>query len=545
MLDTQLATTDYLVIAGYFLLVFVIAFYMITKENRAKKASASSSYFLGGRDLGWFVIGASLFASNIGSEHLVGLAGAGAAGDFPAAQFEILAAFMLLLLGWLFVPFYIRSGIFTMPEFLEKRYNAWSRAYLSWVSIAAYVLTKISVTIAAGGIVFTALLGIDFWTGAILVVVATGLYTVLGGLRAVVYTDMIQMFILLGGALAISYYGLQELGSWQEVERLTEQSYTSLWRNFSDEDFPWTGILFGAPILGVWYWCTDQFIVQRVLAARGIPQARKGTIFAGYLKLLPLFLFVLPGVFAYALSIGPDPVLTFPTENGEKVYDAALPLMTMQLLPVGLRGLVVAGLIAALMSSLSSVFNSCSTLFTMDIYRKYYPQTGDKRLVRVGQIATVALVLLGLAWIPLLKILEGGLFQKLQSIQSYISPPIAAVFLLGLFYPKLNGRGAKASLLSGAVLGALRLILELTQVELPVYLAWFVEMNFLHFALFLFVVCAVILFVASLKGPRLSPEQAAQLTYQKGGKREKATRANVVLTVILVLLIFILWYVFA
>ena len=300
MPKTTLNNLDFLVLGGFFLLVFAIAAILIIRDRRKSKASASEEYFLGGRDLGWFIIGASLFASNIGSEHLVGLAGAGASGDFPAAQFEILAAFMLLLLGWLFVPFYIRSGVFTMPEFLEKRYSKWARGYLSWVSIIAYVITKISVTIAAGGIIFTALLGIDFWTGAVIVVVATGLYTILGGLKAVVYTDMIQMFILLGGSLAITYYGLQAIGGWEQISVRTEASYLSLWRTLNHESFPWTGILFGAPILGVWYWCTDQFIVQRVLAAKNIDQARKGTIFAGYLKLLPLFIFIMISLCAAA-----------------------------------------------------------------------------------------------------------------------------------------------------------------------------------------------------------------------------------------------------
>ncbi|NBR82856.1 MAG: hypothetical protein EBT52_03925 [Flavobacteriia bacterium] len=233
--------SDYAVVAGYFILVFAVAF-VVSRKRKQKESGASAEYFLGGRTLGWFAIGASLFASNIGSEHLVGLAGAGAKGDFPAVQFELLAAFILLLLGWLFVPFYLRTGVFTMPEFLEKRYDAWSRSYLSWVSILSYVLTKISVTIAAGGIIFTAFLGIDFWTGAIIVVVATGLYTVLGGLKAVIYTDTIQMFIFLAGALALTFYGLQAVGGWSEVKVLAGADALQLWRPMNDPDFPWTGI---------------------------------------------------------------------------------------------------------------------------------------------------------------------------------------------------------------------------------------------------------------------------------------------------------------
>ncbi len=545
MEEQSLHTLDFAVVAGYFLLVFGLAAYLIRKENKKSNTAATSRYFLGGKNLGWFVIGASLFSSNIGSEHLVGLAGAGASGDFPAAQFEILAAFMLLLLGWIFVPFYLRSGVFTMPQFLDLRYGSWAKNYLTWVSVIAYVLTKISVTIAAGGIIFTAFLQVDFWTGSILIVLATGLYTVLGGLRAVAYTDAIQMFILIGGALALSYYGLNALGGWEGLQQRTEPAYLSLWRGMQDEAFPWTGVLLGAPILGIWYWCTDQFIVQRVLAAKNIDQARKGTLFAGYLKLLPLFIFVLPGVMAYALSQGPNPLLEFPTLNGEKVYDAALPLLSMQLLPSGLKGLVIAGLIAALMSSLSSVFNSCSTLFTLDIYQKYHPQASEKKLVQVGQLATVVLVILGLAWIPMLNALDGGLFQKIQSIQSYISPPIAAVFLLGLFVPKLNALGAKYALLSGALLGCLRLTLELNKSQLQGVWLYFAEINFLHFALFLFLFCVLILVVVSF----LTQQQSSKHINQIEPIRLRAllktdSKLTPTLSAVLLLLIAIIWYVF-
>ncbi len=544
----NLDALDLTIIAAYFIGVFALAFGIIIKEkfSRKKESRDSAGYFLGGRNLGWFVIGASLFASNIGSEHLVGLAGAGASGDFAAGQFEILAGVILLVLGWVFVPFYLKSGVYTMPQFLEYRFSKWSRSYLSWVSILAYIITKISVTIAAGGIVFTTLLGIDFWTGAIIIVVATGIYTVFGGLKAVIYTDMMQMFVLIGGAIAVTYYGLAELGGWSEVSARTDEMYLSLWRPLSDPKFPWTGILFGAPILGVWYWCTDQFIVQRVLAAKNVDQARKGTIFAGYLKMLPLFIFVVPGVIAYALSTGPDPSIVFPLENGKPVYDAALPVLILQLLPSGMKGLVIAGMLAALMSSLSSVFNSCSTLFTIDIYQKYYPQATEKKLVVVGQIATAALVVLGLAWIPLLKVIEGGLFQKLQTIQAYISPPIAAVFLLGIFNSKLNAKGAKAALISGGLIGVLRLILELVKEDLSGYLYSFADINFLHFAFFLFVVCSAILVGVSLAYPSPISEEAKKLTYGKDFMSQiKGSRSSQLLTYGVLLITVIIWYFFA
>lgn len=534
-----LTTIDWLVIGAYFLAVALLVFWVLYREKK-QGDSNSEDYFLGGRGLSWVLIGASLFASNIGSEHLVGLAGAGASGDFPVAQFEILASFMLLLLGWLFVPIYLKTGVFTMPQFLLQRYGAWSRSYLTWISILGYILTKISVTILAGGIIFTALLDIDFWTGALILVALTGIYTIAGGLKVVVYTDFLQMFILLGGSIAITYIGLDKLGGWSGASAVLPEDYTSLWRPLSDPDFPWTGILLGAPILGVWYWCTDQFIVQRVLAAKDQNEARKGTLFAAYLKLLPLFLFVLPGVLAYAISVQQPELLQFAVVDGQTQYDAALPLMTA-LLPSGLQGLVVAGLLAALMSSLSSVFNSCSTLITCDLYQKYKPQAKEKELVRVGRYATAFLAFLGMAWVPILQDLEGGLFQKLQSIQSYISPPIAAVFLLGVLSRRHTEKGAKWALLSGAFLGLLRLILEINKGQLSGFWLWYTEINFLHFALFLFVVCALILWLVSLSSaPPQLPKAFDVLGWKTLAIKEQKT-SMLLLNLILLVLIALLW----
>jgi len=544
-IPSHIQPIDLAVIGSYFFLVILIAWRVVRagKKAAAKSFENTEDYFLGGRNLGWFAIGASLFASNIGSEHLVGLAGQGASGDFVAAQFEILAALMLLLLGWVFVPFYLKSGVYTMPEFLEKRYGPGARNYLSWVSIVAYVLTKISVTIAAGAIVFTALLGIDFWAGAILIVLITGAYTILGGLKAVVYTDLMQMFILIGGAIALTVYGLDEIGGIDALAAKTDEEYLSIWRPLSDPEFPWTGIIFGAPILGVWYWCTDQFIVQRVLAAKDLSHARRGTIFAGYLKLLPMFIFVLPGVVDYVITSGPDPLFSFPVVEGAEQFDAALPLLVVHVLPAGLKGLVLAGLLAALMSSLSSVFNSCSTLFTIDIYKKIRPQSSESKLVIVGQLATVVLVVLGLAWIPMLNLIEGGLFQKLQSIQAYIAPPIAAVFLLGLFMKRLNYNGAMASLIFGAVLGVFRLILELNKSQLSGFLYYFADINFLHFALLLFFLCSIILIAVSYLKPLKEPRNLELVTYSRS--KTAFNSLNVGLSIGLVLLVLCLWIFFA
>ncbi len=536
-----LASVDWVVVAVYFLLVFGVAIWATMRERSRRETSAD--YFLAGRDAGWFLVGGSLFASNIGSEHLVGLAGTGAASGVPVAQFEILASLILLLLGWLFVPFYLSSGVFTMPEFLERRYSAGARWYLAVISIIGYVLTKISVTIAAGGIVFEALMGIDFWTGALVVVVITGVYTIFGGLRAVLYTDLLQMFVLIGGAVTVTVLGLNALGGWGAMTEAVGPGFLSLWKPMSDPSFPWTGILFGAPILGVWYWCTDQFIVQRVLAAHNQDHARRGTIFAGFLKLLPLFIFVIPGVIAYALSQQGRLELTTP--------DQALPTLVGVLLPIGLRGLVVAGLLAALMSSLSSVFNSTSSLVTLDVYKKIRPMASERQLVLVGQATTAILVGFGLLWIPLMQKISGQLYQYLQSVQAYISPPIAAVFLLGILWRRVNAKGAIAALVTGFVVGMGRLVAELGKGRLDGVLFTYADMNFLHFAIVLFVICTAVLVTVSLLTPPPPLAKVAGLTFAAldqptaDSVDRRWRRRDLVLSVLLVAAVGLVWIYFS
>lgn len=500
---TQLAVIDWVVIVLYFVLVFGVAIWATRRERTAQQTS--TGYFLAGRHAGWFIVGASLFASNIGAEHLVGLAGTGAASGVAVGQFEVLASLILIVLAWVFVPFYLRSGVFTMPEFLERRYSKGARRYLAAVSILGYVLTKISVTIAAAGIVFETLMGVDFWTGAIVVVVATGVYTVFGGLTAVLYTDLLQLFVLIGGAVTVTVAGLAALGGWDAMVQSVGPDFLSMWRPATDPNFPWTGILFGAPILGIWYWCTDQFIVQRVLSARNQDHARRGSLFGGYLKLLPLFIFVIPGVIAHALAKQGRLALETP--------DQALPTLVGALLPAGLRGVVVAGLLAALMSSLSGVFNSCATLITWDVYREARPRASERQLVVVGQASTAVLVGLGLLWIPLMRLISGQLYQYIQSVQAYISPPIASVFLLGLFWRRVNAQGAMTALLLGFVLGMGRLVAELSKGSLSGWALVYAEINFLHFAVVLFLVCTVALILVSLATPPPPYEKVAGLTY--------------------------------
>lgn len=539
-LITMLEYLDWIVIAAYFVIVFLVAFWSsFTKKTKSKD---SSDYFLAGRNVGWFIIGASLFASNIGSEHLVGLAGTGAASGVAVGQFEILASFILLILGWLFVPFYLKSGVFTMPEFLERRYSSGARWYLAVISIVGYVLTKISVTIAAGGIVFESLMGIEFWTGAVIVVIITGIYTVLGGLRAVLYTDMVQMFILIGGAITVTVVGLVKLGGFEDLYNHAGSGFFSLWKPMSDPNFPWTGIIFGAPILGVWYWCTDQFIVQRVLSGKNINESRRGSIFAGYLKLLPLFLFVIPGVIAYALTQRGDITLSKP--------DEALPTLIGALLPVGLKGIVVAGLLAALMSSLSSVFNSCSTLITWDIYKKLRPESTEKTLVLVGRIATIILVGFGLLWIPMMKLISGQIYQYLQSVQAYISPPIAAIFLIGVLSKRVNSQGAIAALATGFVLGIARLILELNKGLLSGFLFNYADLNFLHFAFLLFLICTLVLVIVSYLTTEPPSQKVVGLTIHTVSNEGESNvdgwrKRDFVLSILLIVCVGLIWVYFS
>lgn len=551
MLD-NFGIIDLSIVLLYFAVILWISKWAADEKN---KTLSAVDYFLAGKNQGWLVIGASLFASNIGSEIILGVSGAGARGNMPVANFEIIAALVLILLGWVFVPFYLRTGVFTMPEFLEKRYSRACRNYLSVISVLAYVITKISLIIFAGALVFETI-GIPFWTGAIFTVLATGLYTVLGGLKAVIYTDMVQAIILLIGTGAVTLFALNEVGGWNEMmETLSVAAqnpanpsvdrFFNLWRPSSDTEYPWTGMLFGAPILGIWYWCTDQYIVQRALSAKDLSNARKGALLAGYLKLLPVFIFFIPGVIAFALM--QKGLLSFSMDEADK----ALPAMITGFLPVGLKGLAIAGLLAALMSSLSSAFNSSSTLLTIDFYQKFKPKATEKDLVRFGRIATIVLVVLSLGWIPFMRsLMSGGIFLYLQSVQAYISPPIAAVFLLGLYFPWINSRGAIIALWSGFVLGIARLVTEFMANEGSLVvsegsvLAWLLDINFLHYALFLFLICSGILIIFSKLLPDSKPIPAF-LTMQKGENLGTNVRTDKLLTVILIICVLFLWWLFS
>src|SRR5438270_3617009 len=496
-----LTGVDIAVIAVYFVVIFAIGFYFARKER------TSTDYFLASRNVGWFAIGASLFVSNISTEHFIGLAGSGATSGLAVGHFEWLACLILLILGWVFVPFYLRSNVFTMPEFLERRFNRSCATYLASISIIAYVFTKISVHLYAAAVVLERVVGWSPLTAAVILVVATGIYTIAGGLAAVIYTDLVQTIILIAGAVILTIIGLDKVGGFAGLRTLVPPDYFHMIKPASDASFPWTGIFFGAPILGIWYWCTDQVIVQRVLSARDEGHAKAGTIFAGFLKILPVFILVLPGIIAFAL---------FPEQV--KKPDFAYPTLVLNLLPVGLVGLVMAALLAAVMGAMSSVFNSASTLVTLDFYKKLRPQASESQLVNFGRVATGVMVLLGLLWVLFIHYISSQLYIYLQSVKAYISPPIASCFVLGILWPRLNGSGAIASLLTGFVLGATRFIMELADrasgghFESPAA-RWLIDMNFLHYAIFMFVVCSVVLIGVSLMTPAPDRKRLAGLTF--------------------------------
>ncbi|MBN1408341.1 MAG: sodium:solute symporter [Calditrichaceae bacterium] len=552
---------DWIIIAGYFLVILGLAWWVIKKRQ-----DTSTDYFLAGRHLGWFIVGASIFASNIGSEHLVGLAGSGTTDGVAMAHYE-LHAWCLLVLGWIMAPFYMRSKVFTMPEFLERRFSPAARTVLSGISLIAYVLTKIAVGIFAGGIVFSVLLpdisfmGMDsFWVGSILVIILTGLYTILGGLRAVAYTEAMQTIILILGSILVTIFGLKALGGWGELRAIAGSEMFNLWKPlvpagiestwapikevgkmawYFNDNYPWLGMLFCAPIIGLWYWTTDQYIVQRMLGAPNETEARRGSIFAAFLKLLPVLIFIIPGMIAFALaSSGKLPALQAElygggteiiTENAQKAF----PLLVAYVLPIGIRGLVVAGLLAALMSSLAGVFNASSTLFTMDFYSRLRPKASQHQLVWIGRVATGIMVLIGLLWIP---VIQGGrgLYDYLQGVQAYLAPPIFVVFFLGVFNKRLNAKGCLSALIVGFAMGLFRLAID-TPAKLITDFAyaegsffWIMNnMFFQYYSLLIFIVCVIVMIAVSYATNEPAYEKINGLTYSTTSKEDKdATRAS-------------------
>jgi len=571
--QSRITPVDWLVIAIYFSILLSVAWWVV---KRGKDSAAD--YFLAGRNLGWWIIGASIFASNIGSEHVVGLAGAGATSGVALAHYE-LHAWCLLVLAWVFVPFYMRSMVFTMPEFLERRFSPASRYVLSAVSIITFIVSKIAVGIFAGGVVFGTLLPelhitightvIDsFWIGSVLVIVLTGLYTALGGMRAVAYNDAVQTLVLILGSASLTFYGLAKLGGWHELRYWCGSDMFNLWKPlippgvqstwapvmqtdatghvvkeawYFNGYFPWLGMLFCAPIIGLWYWCTDQYIVQRALGAPNESVARRGAIFASFLKLSPVYLFIIPGMVCYALAkSGKVPALgVMIGADGQpisSVAQGAFPMLVQYLLPPGLRGLVVAGLLSALMGSLAGVFNACSTLFTVDLYEKWRPGASQHQIVRMGRIATASMIVVALAWIPVIKGAQ-GLYTYLQAVQGYLAPPIFVVFFLGVFFKRMNAAGALWAMVVGFALGILRML-----VDTPVALGlnglqngypqgsflWIINnIYFQYFSVLITIVSAIVMVAVSHMTAAPDEQQIRSLTFETITPKDRAsTRAS-------------------
>jgi SSS family solute:Na+ symporter len=570
---SHITALDWVMIAMYFGVLLCVAWWVVRKSK-----NNATDYFLAGRNLGWWVIGASIFASNIGSEHIVGLAGSGATSGVAMAHYE-LHAWCLLVLAWVFVPFYMRSMVFTMPEFLERRFNEKSRYVLSIVSLITFVISKIAVGIFAGGVVFATLLPnmqitlggttIDsFWIGSVMVIVLTGLYTTLGGMRAVAYNDAVQVIVLITGSFLLTAYGLAKLGGWHELRYWCGSDMFNLWKPlipagvasswspvlqtdaggnvireawYFNGNFPWLGMLFCAPIIGLWYWCTDQYIVQRALGAPNEKVAREGSIFAAFLKLFPVYLFIIPGLICYALArsgkvpalgdmIGPDGRVIPAISNG------AFPNMVQYLLPPGIRGIVVAGLLSALMGSLAGVFNACSTLFTVDLYEKWNKGASQAKLVRVGRTATIVMIVIALAWIPVIKGAQ-GLYTYLQSVQSYLAPPIFVVFFFGVFWKRLNGHGALWAMIVGFALGISRMLVDTpVTLGLPGYEKGYTQGSFLwivnntyfqYFSVLITVVSAVVMVAVSYMTSEPDYKAIESLTFgTTTGEDMKRTRAS-------------------
>ena len=455
---------DWFVIA-----LFIIGMVGVILFSMRKKNESGKDYFLSGRDANWLQIGSSIFSSNIGSEHLVGLAGAGFVTGMAMAHWEM-QPWMILILGWVFVPLYDRMKVFTMPEFLELRFSRGSRNILSLLTIASLVLTKIAATIYAGDVVIRTLLGINsviifghtidiFWVIALSLAFTTGVYTVFGGMRVIMYTAVLQSPVLIFGSLCILYFGLHALGHGSLIEgwnvtKATVGDNLHLIRSNNDPEWPWLAILPGSAIIGFWYWCTDQYIVQRVLAGKNQQESRRGSILAGYFKLTPVFIFLIPGMVAFALT-------KMPGSNFTTTGDAAYTTMVAQILPHGIKGIVACGMIVALMASLASKFNASATLFTMDFYREWHPNASGKTEVLVGRLATAVIVFAGICWVLVIKALHSNLYEYLQSVQGYLSPSIAVLFAVGVFWKRATAPAALWSFIVGVTGGFARLATDL------------------------------------------------------------------------------------
>ncbi|KAJ7990197.1 hypothetical protein DPEC_G00297820 [Dallia pectoralis] len=542
---------DISVIVGYFVLVIGVGIWSMFKTNRG----TVGGYFLAGQTMTWWPVGASLFASNIGSGHFVGLAGTGAARGIAVGGFEWNALFIVLLLGWLFVPVYLTAGVITMPQYLKKRFGGTRISlYLSVISLFLYIFTKISVDMFSGAVFIQQALGWNIYVAVIALLSITALYTVTGGLAALMYTDTVQTFVIIAGAFVLTGFAFFEVGGYNSLlekyrsaipstfqsERynITPECYTpradafQLLRDPVTGDLPWPGVIFGIAIIGGWYWCSDQVIVQRCLAACSLTHVKAGCILCGYLKLLPMFLMVFPGMISRVLF--PDEVGCVVPELCQQVCgtdvgcsNIAYPKLVVTIMPNGLRGLMLAVMLAALMSSLASIFNSSSTLFTMDIWTRLRPQAREGELMVVGRVWVLVIVAVSICWIPVVQAAQSGqLFDYIQSVTSYLAPPIAAVFFLAVFVKRVNEQGAFWGLIGGLAMGLCRMVPEfwfgsgscLFPSNCPTLVC---GVHYLYYAMILFACTSVLTLFVSYCTPAIEDKHLYRLVFSLRHSKEK------------------------
>ncbi|XP_063303585.1 sodium/myo-inositol cotransporter [Pelobates fuscus] len=543
----SLEAADIAIVALYFVLVLCFGFFAMWKSNR----STVSGYFLAGRSMTWAAVGASLFVSNIGSEHFIGLSGSGAASGFAVGAWELNALLLLQLLGWVFIPVYIRSGVYTMPEYLSRRFGGHRiQVYFAVLSLILYIFTKLSVDLYSGALFIQESLGWNLYLSVILLIGMTALLTVTGGLVAVIYTDTLQAFLMIIGALTLTIISFVQIGGFEEVKRrymlatpnitsiLLTHNFTStnschvspkpdslrMLREANDEDVPWPGFILGQTPASVWYWCADQVIVQRVLAAKNISHAKGATLMAGFLKILPLFIIVIPGMISRILFV--DDIACINPEHCMEVCGSragcsniAYPRLVMKVLPVGLRGLMMAVMIAALMSDLDSIFNSASTIFTLDIYKFMRKTATSRELMLVGRVFVAFMVVISIAWVPIIIEMQGGqMYLYIQEVADYLTPPVAALFLLGVFWKRCNEQGAFYGGVVGFVLGVSRLILafvyRVPECDQPDNRPSFIKnIHYMYIATALFWITGIIAVVVSLLTSPPNKEQIRTTTF--------------------------------
>lgn len=487
MPNFSLATIDLVIIFVYFVFVVWLGFHL------GKKHDTADDYFLAGRSMIWPFIGISLFASNISSTTLIGLAGDAYHTGISVFNYEWFAALVLIFFAIFLLPFVLRARVFTMPEFLEKRFDHRARKYFSVLTLFLNIVVDTAGSLYAGGLVLKLVFpDVEMWETILILAIVAGVYTIAGGLAAVIYTDAVQAILLIIGAVIISLEALAKIGGWDAVTAAVPGNMLSLIRPLDDPGVPWLGLLTGVPLLGFYFWCTNQFMVQRVLSAKDVNHGRWGALFAASLKLPVLFIMVLPGTMAILLY--PD------LPNPDMVY----PTLMFDLLPAGLLGVVIAGFIAALMSQIDSTLNSASTLVTMDFIHEMKPNLSSHQLMKVGRVVTFIFMILAAAWAPQIEEF-GSLFKYLQRVLSYAVPPVVAMFLVGIFWKKANEKGAFAALLGGVLLGFIFFLSN-------EFLGW-TNVHFLYIAPTLFVFCVIILVVVSLMTTSVNPQKAEDYTW--------------------------------